>query len=66
MAGLNISPLRGLLNFLFTPGDNLIIPSGFKMMTQRINHVNKEAFYPFGRKILCDGYVMKLGARIFQ
>ncbi|MFM2392437.1 MAG: hypothetical protein RLZZ546_414 [Bacteroidota bacterium] len=39
MAGLNLSPLRGLMNFWYALGYNLYIPSGLNILTNKINLV---------------------------
>jgi hypothetical protein len=59
MAGLIISPLRGLSSLWMTLAYNLDIPSGLKKKYQITNHVNKEAICHFGLKFFFDGHLIK-------
>jgi len=69
MDRLNISPLRGLIDFWIALSYNLFILSGLKKMTLKTNHEKTEIMCHFGlnslfdghliiRKFLCDGYVI--------
>ncbi len=57
MDRLNISPLRGFIDFWISLSYNLFIPSGLKKMTLKVNRKNMLVTYYFGHKILFDGYL---------
>lgn len=59
MAGLIISPLRGLFSLWMSLAYNLCIPAGLKKKYQITNHVNTEAMCHFGLKFLFDGHLIK-------